>query len=92
MHPERKFEVDQPCLVDKKNYTRLAGVEHQARLGWLQQSLDEATGENGRREDDGPLCLDPHWLHHTVRDQVVLMAWVGKMIMKNKITRKGIRN
>lgn len=73
-YAERRLEGNGPCLAGIK-HTRLAGVEHQAGLGRLQQPLDEATGENGRREDDGPLRLDPHWLDDTVRDQVVLVAW-----------------
>lgn len=56
-------------------HTMWAGVELQTRLCWLQQSLYETMGEERGREDDGPLSLNLHRLHHTVRDQVLLVTW-----------------
>lgn len=30
--------------------------------------------KDGGGEDDGPLCLNIHWLHHAVWDQVLLVT------------------
>lgn len=74
-------------MCGSNKHTRQAGVEHQTGLGGLQQPLDEAAGEDGRGEDDGPLGLDLHWLHHTVGDQVVLMAWLGREVEESREER-----
>lgn len=59
---------------DRCARTGRAGVEHQTRLCGLQQPFYEATRKDGGREEDGPLCLNVHWLHRTVWDQVLLVT------------------